>query len=126
MLYFTESDVRKLLAMPVAVGLMREAFQKLVAGKAVNQPRRRLVLPTDSVLHYMAGGDDRYFGAKIYSTNPKHGAHFFFLLYRASDGQPLAMLEANYLGQIRTGAASGVATDLLARQEATTLGIIGC
>ena len=125
MLYFTESDVRKLLPMPAAIELMREAFGKLAAGKAVNQPRRRLVLPTDSVLHYMAGGDDKYFGAKIYSTNPKHGAHFFFLLYRAADGQPLAIMEANYLGQIRTGAASGLATDLLARPDARTLGVIG-
>jgi ornithine cyclodeaminase/alanine dehydrogenase-like protein (mu-crystallin family) len=73
----------------------------------------------------MAGGDDKYFGAKVYSTHPKHGAHFFFLLYRAQDAQPLAILEANYLGQIRTGAVSGLATDLLARHDASKLAIIG-
>jgi ornithine cyclodeaminase/alanine dehydrogenase-like protein (mu-crystallin family) len=125
MVYFTEADVRKLLPMPEAIGLMRVAFEKLDAGTAVNQPRRRLVLPSRSVLHYMAAGDDRYYGAKIYSTNPKHGAHFFFLLFRSSDAQPLAMFEANALGQIRTGAASGLATDLLARPDAKTLAIIG-
>ena len=94
--------------MPEAIRLMREAFAKLAAGQAQNQPRRRLILPTNAALHYMAGADDRYFGAKIYSTHIKHGAHFFFLLFRAEDGQPLAIFEANFLGQIRTGAASGL------------------
>jgi ornithine cyclodeaminase/alanine dehydrogenase-like protein (mu-crystallin family) len=125
MLYFTESDVRRLLPMPEAIRLMRKVFAKLAAGEAQNQPRRRLVLPTNASLHYMAGADDRYFGAKIYSTHPKHGAHFFFLLFRAGDGQPLGIFEANFLGQIRTGAASGFATDLLARSDAATLAIIG-
>ena len=125
MLYFTEAYVRKLLPMAAAIQLLRDAFLKLAAGTAQNHPRRRLALPTGSTLHYMAGADDRYFGAKLYSTHPRHGAHFFFLLYRAADGQPLALLEANYLGQIRTGAASGLATDLLARPDASRLGIIG-
>jgi ornithine cyclodeaminase/alanine dehydrogenase-like protein (mu-crystallin family) len=125
MLYFTESDVRRLLTMPEAIRLMREAFAKLAAGVAQNQPRRRLALPSNAVLHYMPAADDRYFGIKVYSTHRKHGAHFFFLLFRAEDGQPLAIFEANHLGQIRTGAASGLATDLLARGDAATLAIIG-
>jgi ornithine cyclodeaminase/alanine dehydrogenase-like protein (mu-crystallin family) len=125
MLYFTESDIRRLLTMTEAIRLMREAFGKLGAGLAQNHPRRRLVQPTGAVLHYMPAGDDRYFGIKVYSTHRKHGAHFFFLLFRSEDGQPLAMFEANYLGQIRTGAVSGFATDLLARPDAATLGIIG-
>ena len=125
MLYFTESDVRRLLSMPDAIRLMREAFVKLAGGVAQNHPRRRLVLPTGAVLNYMPAGDDRYFGIKVYSTHRKHGAHFFFLLFRTEDGQSLAIMEANYLGQIRTGAASGLATDLLARADAATLGIIG-
>jgi ornithine cyclodeaminase/alanine dehydrogenase-like protein (mu-crystallin family) len=125
MLYLTESDVRRLLEMPDAIRLMREAFTKMAGGGALNHPRRRLAMPSGSVLHYMPAGDDRYFGIKVYSTHRKHGAHFFFLLYRTEDGQPLAMFEANYLGQIRTGAASGLATDLLARADAATLAIIG-
>ena len=125
MLYLTESEVRSLLPMPEAIARMRSAFAALAEGAAQNQPRRRLVLPSQSVLHYMVGADARYFGGKIYSTHPKHGAHFFFLLFRAEDAQPLALLEANSLGQIRTGAASGLATDLLARKDAATVGIIG-
>jgi ornithine cyclodeaminase/alanine dehydrogenase-like protein (mu-crystallin family) len=73
----------------------------------------------------MVGGDGQYYGAKIYATNPRYGAHFLFLLYRAADAQPLAIMEANHLGQIRTGAASGLATRFMAREDAATLGIIG-
>jgi ornithine cyclodeaminase/alanine dehydrogenase-like protein (mu-crystallin family) len=125
MLFLTESDVRELLPMDTAIELMEAAFHRLAAGESLNQPRRRLILPTGSVLHYMAGADGAYFGTKIYATNPKHGAHFLFLLYAAADAKPLAILQANYLGQIRTGAASGYATRLLARPDAATLGVIG-
>ena len=125
MLFLTETDVRELLPMAKAIELMEGAFHRMAAGESLNQPRRRLILPAGSVLHYMAGADGAYFGTKIYSTHPKHGAHFLFLLYAAADARPLAILEANSLGQIRTGAASGYATKLLARPDAATLGVIG-
>ncbi|HOK46785.1 MAG TPA: ornithine cyclodeaminase family protein [Bryobacteraceae bacterium] len=125
MLFFTEADVRRLLPMPVAIAQMRRVFRDLASGSAQNQPRRRLVLPTGSVLHSMAGAFGRYFGIKVYSTNLRYGAHFLFLLYSAEDAAPLALFEANYLGQIRTGAATGYATDLLARADADTLAVIG-
>lgn len=125
MLYLSEADVRALLPMPVAVGLMRGVFTRLRSGSTINQPRRRLILPTGSVLHQMAAADGDYFGTKIYSTNRRFGAHFLFLLYRAADGQPLAILEANALGQIRTGAASGYATGLLAAPGPATIAVIG-
>ena len=125
MLYFTESEVRDMLPMGKAIELMQAAFERLATGEAINQPRRRLILPTGSVLHYMAASDGRYFGSKIYSAHARHGAHFLFLLYRAEDAQPLALMEANYLGQIRTGAVSGLATRYMARPDADTLGIIG-
>jgi alanine dehydrogenase len=125
MLYLTEENVRELLPMPDCIDLMQTAFQRLASGEAINQPRRRLILPTGSLLHYMAAGDGQYYGAKIYATNPRFGAYFLFLLYRAADAQPLAILEANHLGQIRTGAASGLATKFIAREDAATLAIIG-
>jgi ornithine cyclodeaminase/alanine dehydrogenase-like protein (mu-crystallin family) len=104
---------------------MRLAFEALAQGRAQNQPRRRLILESGSVLHSMAGAVGNYFGTKFYSTNPRYGAHFYFFLYDAKTARPLAMMEANYLGQIRTGAASGYATDLLANPQAKTLAIIG-
>lgn len=125
MLYLTETDVRQLLPMSDAVRLMQSIFERLVAGEAINHPRHRLNLPTGSTLHYMAGSDGKYFGSKIYSTHPRHGAHFLFLLYRAEDAKPLAIFEANYLGQIRTGAVSGLATKWMAPSEAQTVAIIG-
>ena len=125
MLLITESDVRRLLPMSECIRLMREAFSRMASGEAVNQPRRRLSLASGSALHYMAASDGKYFGAKIYSTHPVHGAHFLFLLYRAADAELLALFEANYLGQIRTGAASGLATDLMASRDASTAAIIG-
>lgn len=111
--------------MTEAIRLMRVAFEELGKGEAQNQPRRRLTLPTGSVLHSLAGACGNYFGTKIYATNPKHGAHFLFALYDAETANPLALMQANYLGQIRTGAASGYATDLMANPDASILGVIG-
>ena len=125
MLYLSEEDVREFLSMREAIGLMRDAFEALAQGRAINQPRRRLILDTGSMLHSLAGAYGNYFGTKFYSANPKYGAYFYFILYDAQTAQPLAWMEANYLGQIRTGAASGYATDLLANPEADTLGVIG-
>lgn len=125
MLYLSEADVQELLPMREAVDVMRRTFEALAQGRAQNQPRRRLILETGSVLHSMAGAFGNYFGTKFYSTNPRYGAHFYFMLYDAKTAQPLALMEANHLGQIRTGAASGYATDLLANPRAETLGIIG-
>jgi alanine dehydrogenase len=125
MLYLTEADVRKLLPMNECVRLMRSTFETLRDGSAQNQPRRRLVLKTGSVLHSLAGAHGDYFGTKFYSTNPQHGAHFLFALYDAATAKPLALMEANHLGQIRTGAASGYATDLMANPRAEVLGVIG-
>ena len=125
MKHFTEEDVRRLLPMSAAIEAMRDAFRQLAGGLAQNQPRRRLKLSTGAVLHAMAGSYGRYFGTKIYSTHPAHGAWFTFHLFDAETGKPLAQIEANYLGQIRTGAVSGLATDLLAPRRELGVGVIG-
>ncbi len=124
-LYISEEEVLALLPMSKAVELVEGAFRHLADGSAINHPRRRVILPTGAVLHYMAGAMPDYFGLKAYSVHAKTGAHFEVLLYRSADGMPLATLEANYLGQIRTGAASGVATKFLAREDAGVAAIIG-
>jgi ornithine cyclodeaminase/alanine dehydrogenase-like protein (mu-crystallin family) len=125
MIFVTEDQVRELLPMRDCIRLMREVFKDLRTGAALNQTRRRLMLPTGSTLHSLAGAWGKYFGTKIYSSNPKVGANFFFLLFDAETARPLAQFEASYLGQIRTGAASGYATDVLAAPDASTLTIIG-
>ncbi len=125
MLHITEDQVLRHLTMKEAMRLVRDAFAGLADGSAQNQARRRLMLPGGAVLHQLAGSYGRYFGAKIYSTHPKHGATFHVLLYDAETGKPLAIVDANHLGQIRTGAASGVATQLLARPDAAIVAVIG-
>lgn len=125
MLFLKEADVRSLLPMKDCIEQMRSAFQALAEDQAINQPRRRLILPGGAVLHQMAASCRAYFGTKIYSTHLKHGANFLFLLYDAETAKPLALFEADYLGQIRTGAATGLATALMARPDASILAVIG-
>ncbi|HYO84162.1 MAG TPA: ornithine cyclodeaminase family protein [Bryobacteraceae bacterium] len=114
MRFFKEEDVRRMLPMPEAIRIVRDAFAEFAAGKASHQPRRRLFLPSGAVLHSMTGATERYCGAKVYATHASLGtASFTVLLYEAATAKPLAHLEADWLGQIRTGAVSGVAADVL-------------
>lgn len=125
MLHVTEDQVREILSMEECVRIMRQTFTALRNGKAFNQARRRITLDTGSTLHSLGGVYGDYFGTKFYSTNPKYGSHFFFFLFDRETARPLAQFEANFLGQIRTGAASGYATDLLAPPGASIMAVIG-
>ena len=89
-------------------------------------PRRRLRL-AHGMLADMAAADTElgYAGGKMYAAT-RGGVRFAVLLFRAEDGELEAVLEADRLGQLRTGAASGVAAKHLARAGATSLGVIGC
>ena len=125
-LYLTESDVQQLLPMRACIDAVRAAFEELRDGTGQNQSRRRLILPTGTVLHALAGACGGRMGTKIYSTNGKHGNfEFFFLLFDAETGKTLAIMQASELGCIRTGAATAYAADLLASPGANVLGIIG-
>jgi alanine dehydrogenase len=125
-LLLTEADVRGLLTMPIALSAVEEAFRGLADGTAKVHPRRRLHLEGFSYLHYMAAADGTggYEGLKIY-TSSRDGLRFMIPLFRAKTGELLAILEGDYLGQMRTGAAAGLATKLLAREDAGVVGIIG-
>ena len=125
MLYIKEEDAGKLLPMSVALEAVEEVLRLHGQGKAVNITRSRVRLP-NNVLHVMSGGvqDLNITGLKAYTTT-RQGARFVVLLYQADTGECLAMIEADKLGQIRTGATSGVATRYMAREEARTVGIIG-
>jgi len=125
MILIREQDVVQHLPMEEAVRVVREAMLALGRGTALNQPRRRLHLETGAVLHSLAGACGGYFGTKVYSTHPQHGAHFAVLLFESATGNPVALFEANRLGQIRTGAATGVATDLMAARDAGAVCVIG-
>ena len=125
-LLLTESDVRATLTMPLALELVETSFRRLGGGAAVSHPRRRLQIPGKTILNYMAASDaaSGYLGLKIYSI-ARGAARFVIPLFRAETGEMVALIEADYLGQMRTGAASGVAAKVMARQNARTVGIIG-
>jgi alanine dehydrogenase len=122
----SESDVKSILTMPIALESVENSFHRLADGTAQVHSRARLHVPGKSYLHYMAAADatSGYMGLKIY-TSAKEGLRFLILLFSAESGDLLAQIEADYVGQMRTGAASGVATRLLARADAKSVGIIG-
>src|SRR5690349_6198298 len=98
----------------------------MAAGAVENRPRYRLGLESGA-LAVMAAADLElgYAGAKVYAGF-RDGARFAVLLFRADSPELVAVLEADKLGQLRTGAASGVAAKHLAEGSARSLGVIGC
>jgi ornithine cyclodeaminase/alanine dehydrogenase-like protein (mu-crystallin family) len=124
-LLIREHDVAELLDIRTAISAVEDVVRDQAIGKATNRPRQR-VFGTASLLHVMAGGDSRLgvYGLKTYSTSKK-GTRFLVLLFDSGSGDLLAVIEADKLGQMRTGAASGVATRYQAREDADTVGIIG-
>jgi alanine dehydrogenase len=123
-LFLREADVKGILTMDLTLAALDAAFREWAAGRAANQPRRRVaagaVLATMSAALPAKG----LMGFKAY-THSKAGARFWVCLFDAADGQPRAVLEADWLGRMRTGAASGLATRYLARREASIFTIIG-
>lgn len=125
-LHLTEADVRELLDMETALAAVEEAMRHWAVGRAVNHSRQRLEVPPKTYLHYMAAAEyvRGYFGMKLYTSAPT-GLRFLVPLYEVATGELLALLEADRLGCVRTGAASGLATRHLARADATRVGILG-
>ncbi len=120
-LYLTERDVESLFEPGDAVPIVEDSFRRLAAGDVVNQPRLRL--PLDGGALALMGAVDNGLGLAGVKT---YAAAFVVVLFDAQDGRCVGVIEANVLGQLRTGAASGVAAKHLAREGATRLGILGC
>jgi len=124
-LYLTEAEVGRVLTMDLALDAVSAAFRKLAIEEAENVPRRRC--QTDLVMLHVLPAAAKTLGAigfKAYTTS-RQGARFHVTLYDGKSGVMTAILEADLLGQFRTGAASGVATKKLARADATTIGCFG-
>lgn len=126
MLYLNESEIKSLVSMSEVVDLVDDAFKEQGAGRAPNQPRRRLFLPK-GMLHVMFGAlpEQGFIGLKAYTAFPGIGVRFLFMLWDANTAEFLALMEANILGQLRTGAASGVGARYLAREDASEAGLFG-
>ncbi len=125
-LVLTEEDVARLLSPAAAVDAIEACFRRMAAGEVENRPRYRLALE-HGALAVMAAVDLGLglAGAKVYSGF-REGARFVVLLFRADVPELVAVVDADKLGQLRTGAASAVAAKFLARPGAASLGVIGC
>ncbi len=124
-LHINEAEVRSVLTMAMALEAVEESLRKQARGEVVVQPRRRFELPK-GFYHYMAAAD--YSGGYVAEKQYTYVAgkiRFLVLLYEIATGDLVAQIEADYMGQLRTGAASGVATKFMARRDARVAAIIG-
>ena len=124
-LFITEEQVKSLFTMDIAVDALEQAFIARSKGEAHNESRRRL--PTSSGAYnvmFATWPGHQIAGLKSYPGG-RGGINFHVFLYDTSTNSLMAVIEANRMGQIRTGAASGVATKYMARENAETVGIIG-
>ena len=119
-IYLNEKDVAELLDMPTAITALREAFAARARGEGNIVARTRWEFG-DRRLNVMGGGltTQRRFALKSYGSSTYH-----VLLYSQQDGL-VAVIEANVLGQIRTGAASAVASEKMAKPDACKVALIG-
>ena len=126
-LFLTEREVAGLLPMDECIDVLEEAFSHAGAGQVEIKPRSRIRMP-NGFFHFMSASDEGHgvFGYKAYpSFGGPAGSKFLVMLYDFESGELLAMLEAGRLGQIRTGAASGLATKYMAREDAGTVAVFG-
>ena len=125
-LYLREHEVEQLLSPEDAVEVVEACFDRMARGVVENRPRFRIKLD-GGIQHTMASADLElgFCGLKTY-VGFAEGAKFVVVLFASDSPEVVAILEADRLGQRRTGAASGVAARYLAKDSARTLGVIGC
>lgn len=124
-LYITEADVCRLVTVKDAIATLEALFATWSAPSTVNLPRQRAPIGAGALnLMGAAWGTKDLYGLKAYYAGRNAGP-FHVLLYSSGQRRLKAMIEADHLGRMRTGAASGVATRILAKPDARTLGVIG-
>lgn len=125
------AEVRQRLTMPACIDLMRTSLRELEAGSYTQPLRSIALLPGGEKFGFMPAYLGDCFGAKVLSAFPQNAgteypSHIgYVLLFESTHGSFLGMADASVITEIRTGAVSGVATDLLARPDAHRLAIIG-
>jgi ornithine cyclodeaminase/alanine dehydrogenase-like protein (mu-crystallin family) len=131
---FSAEDVRKFLPMPDAIAAMRDAFAQLSSGQVTLPPRQHLDAPAErgtALVMTCHSTTQKLFVLKfltVFSGNRQRGLPLIqalVILSDATNGEHLAIMDGASLTAIRTGAASGLATDLLARRDATTVAVFG-
>ncbi len=124
-----DAEVRSLLTMEDALAAVEASFRDVARGEAINVARQRGALhgATINAMGAISTALD-LMAMKIYPIVRQDvtvGSSFQVLVYRISTGVLVAVLEAEALAQIRTGAASGVATKYLARPESRIMTLFG-
>jgi alanine dehydrogenase len=124
--YINEKEVAQILKMTKTVELVEASLRARAEGRASDVPRVRARAPAGT-LHILqaAAPELKLIGYKAYYSNPGKGSRYHVHLIDTDSGNLVAMIEASYLGMMRTGAASGVATRYMARENAATVGMIG-
>ncbi len=124
-LFLTENDVKQVLTIEMAMAGVESAHRDLSLGQALDTPRARSRLP-QTVLHILQGAlpAQGVLGYKAYTSN-RSGNRFLVHLFDAASGSLRGIVEADYLGMVRTGAASGLAAKWLARPDASVAGVFG-
>ena len=124
-LFLREADVERLLTMQATIGLVERVHREYSTGQAIDVPRERTRLPK-AALHILQGAvpSAGVFGYKAY-TSSREGVRFLVYAFDAERGNLEAVVEANRLGMMRTGAAGGVAAKWLAREDAKVVGLFG-
>ncbi len=124
--YINEDEVEQILTMPLAVSAVEAALRARAEGGAVDVPRVRTRTPAGT-LHIMQAAAPalKLTGYKAYYSAKGKGTRYFVHLFDSENGKLAAIIEASYLGMVRTGAASGVATRYLARDDAAVVATIG-
>ena len=124
-LLLPDNEVDRLMTMEECVGVMEDSFRQVDEGMTWNRPRSRLRMPR-GFHHLMAASvlDSKVFGLKTY-TSFRSGVRFLTLLHDRETGDMLGMVQGGRITQLRTGAVSAVATRHMAREDASTVGIIG-
>ena len=124
-LFLTEADVTGLLDMNLALEALDDVFRARSAGEVWNEPRHRLPVGQGSYNVMAATWPERGLaGLKSYVAGGGR-VSFHVLLYSTRGEGLLAVIEAGRMGQVRTGAASGIATKYMAPGGASSVGIIG-
>ena len=120
-IFLREDDVQRFLPIDEAIEAVERGFRELGDGTGVNIPRERAQAGGMGVTMMVAAfGNMGVGGFKAMGAGKP-----LVLLYGGEPHQLLAVIEAGRLGQLRTGAASGVATRHMARENASSVGIIG-
>jgi len=134
MRYITDDEVRRALTMPEAIRAVKETYIQLSTGQARVPARTSLEIPefrTTALVMPAFLPRTKRLGLKLISLcedNPSKGLPLIqavAILMDAELGTPLAVMDASYLTAVRTGAASGVATDVLAAKDARVAAIFG-